>query len=74
MRQIEEISALKLSDFLGVNATRNVGLALAGLAWLYFTEGNMLLLGVGYMLYKRQGAARVQAAEGAAGARAPAVD
>ena len=27
--------------------------AITGAAWLYYTEGNMLLLGMVYMLYRR---------------------
>ena len=51
--QLKELSELRAADFVSDKTPRNVGLAIAVGAWLYFTEGNMLYAGVAYMGYKR---------------------
>ena len=51
--QVDEIAALSIGDFWGPNSAKYCAAAIAGAAWLYYTEGNMLLLGMVYMLYRR---------------------
>ena len=52
-RHVDEIAALSIGDFWGPNSAKYCAAAIAGAAWLYYTEGNMLLLGMVYMLYRR---------------------
>jgi cation-transporting ATPase 13A1 len=70
--QLRELFALSLGDFWGPNATKYIGGALAGALWLYYTEGNMLLLGIAYFVYKRVAPPPAAAAAAAAGAPPPA--
>lgn len=51
--QLTELASLRLSDFWGPNSPKYVGGALLAAAWLYFTEGNVVIAGLGYYLYKR---------------------
>jgi len=67
--QLDELRALSLSDFWGPNSMRNVGYGAGILAWLYFTEGNMLLLGGAYWLYRKSKAPPPNAEGAAAAAR-----
>jgi len=53
--QLAEFRSLSMADFVGPNTGRNVGMATAAAAWLYYTEGNVVLLGLAYMFYKRLG-------------------
>jgi len=55
--QVDEIRSLSISDFWGPNSSKHVGMAVAALAWLYFTEGNMIMLAGGYWLYRKSKAA-----------------
>ena len=51
--QLHELRSLSLADFWGPNSPRYVGgAALAG-AWLYLTEGNLVLAGIAYFAYKK---------------------
>ena len=64
--QLKELSELRPADFMSDKMTpRNLGLALAVGAWLYFTEGNMLYAGAAYMFYKRMQPAAPAPAGGA---------
>jgi len=70
--QLKEAASLSLSDFWGPNSMKYVGGAAAAGAWLYFTEGNMILAIAAYTLYnkfvKKPEAAAAAAAGGVAAA------
>merc|ERR1719198_352478 len=51
--QMHESASLKLSDFWGPNSPKYVGMAVAAAAWLYYTEGNVVLAGIAYFAYKK---------------------
>jgi len=68
--QLDEIRALRLADFWGPGSSRNALLAVGGLGWLYFTEGNVLMLGAAYWLYRKLNAP--PPAAGGAAAQQPA--
>ncbi len=51
--QLADIASLSTSDLWGPRSGPYLGYALAGLAWLYFTEGNMLVLGLAWLMRKR---------------------
>ena len=51
--QMREAASLRLSDFYGPNTLKYLGGGLAAAAWLYLTEGNMILAIAAYMLYSR---------------------
>ena len=54
--QIQELQELKLADVWGEKSARNVLIAIAAACWLYFTEGNLMVLGGCYWLSRRMAA------------------
>jgi len=54
--QLDELASLSLSDFWGPNALRNLGIALGFIFWLFFLDGNVLLLFPAYFIYRKMGA------------------
>ena len=70
--QLKELASLSLSDFWGPDSPKYALSALLAAAWLYYTEGNIVVAGIGYMVYKRmikdpQDAAAAQQAAAAGG-------
>lgn len=51
--QLEELSALSLADLWGPNSLRNLGIGLAVAGWLYFLDGNVLVLLPAYYAYRK---------------------
>ena len=69
--QLREAATLTLSDFWGPNSAKYLAGGVAGAAWLYYTEGNMILAMAAYWIYTR--ATKPPEAEaGAAAAAGPA--
>ena len=72
--QLREAAALRVGDFWGPKAPTYLGWALAAAAWLYFTEGNMVLAAMAYYVYskalKKPTAETVGGAVGAGGGQA----
>merc|ERR1740124_1681077 len=51
--QVAEIMALRLGDFFGDKTPQRAGMLALAAAWLYFTEGNLVFLGIAYFLYNK---------------------
>jgi cation-transporting ATPase 13A1 len=67
--QLREAASLSLSDFWGPNSAKYLAGGVAGAAWLYYTEGNMILAMAAYWSYTRA-TKRPEAEAGAAAAAA----
>ena len=50
---MRELASLSLGDFWGPNSAKYIAGAAVAAAWLYYTEGNMLLAGAAYYGYKK---------------------
>merc|ERR1712146_549795 len=50
--QLKELASLSLADFWGPKSPMYVGGAALVGAWLYFFEGNILVAGAAYWVYK----------------------
>merc|ERR1719502_229533 len=76
--QMRELASLSLGDFWGPNSPKYVLTAAVAGAWLYYTEGNIVLAGLAYFAYKkfikdpREAAAAAAAAGGQPGQAQPA--
>jgi len=71
--QMRELASLSFGDFWGPNSAKYVVYLVVGGAWLYFTEGNMLLAGAAYYGYKKLIKDPQQQLEAARAAKPPAV-
>ena len=47
------LASLCPSDFYGPNTSKYLAGAAIGSAWLYYTQGNIMVAGAGYYLYSR---------------------
>jgi hypothetical protein len=50
--QIKELRSLSISDFWGPDSPKKLAQLLLAGAWLYFTEGNLIVAGGAYWVYK----------------------
>ena len=51
--QVAELASLRPSDFVSEKTPQRAGTLALAAAWLYFTEGNLVFLGVAYFLYNK---------------------
>ena len=51
--QLDEIAALSLADIWGPTSLRNLVIGLAVAGWLYFLDGNVLVLPPAYYAYRK---------------------